>query len=208
MQLTRPRFTIRLLMILVAIVGMLLGAGIGAVGLVRRARHFRQTVSDHANLEKSYLVLVNLKEREVVFKQEQLKHLSLYGNWLRDLGPSHRRLHPDVEDDIARLGEQVEDMVKQNKKRIERAIQSGLREAQFIRSLATFHARMKQKYQRATSHPWETVPPDPPLPSLPPEPPESPAQPDPPPREPERRIEPRPLLTIAPGHPTGRSVPS
>ena len=56
MWLARPRYTIWRLMIVVAVVGLLLGAGIGAVRLKRRADYFRGKAADHARSEKSFFL--------------------------------------------------------------------------------------------------------------------------------------------------------
>jgi hypothetical protein len=70
-------------MILGAVVALLLGAGLGAVGLVRRARHFRQLEANHANMESSLLVLAVLGERQVALMQEEAKDSSSYRKALR-----------------------------------------------------------------------------------------------------------------------------
>jgi hypothetical protein len=190
-------------MILVAVVAVLLGAGLGAVGLVRRARHFRQLEADHANMESSLLVLAVLEERQIALAQERANNpyldlLSYYRQVLRNLRLSSGGIHPDADDGLSSLVQQLEEMLEQEKSRIEGDLRSALNSAQFFRNQAAFHARMSQKYRRAASRPWETVPPDPPPPTKPPEFPEPPAQPDLPSRKPEQRIEPRPFLTLAP----------
>jgi hypothetical protein len=44
------------------------------------------------------------------------------------------------------------------------------RSARFHRDAAAHHLRMRRKYERAASHPWESVPPDPAPPTIRPEP--------------------------------------
>jgi hypothetical protein len=200
MRRTRTRFKIRLLMILVAVVALLLAGGIGAVGLVRRARHFSQMAAYHASQERFVLgklpvmesALASSKQWAEVFARslERMRYRSRSSRHFPD-GPS------GLEDTTRRLFEEFE-----------RSIQSVARSIQFTRGLASFHARMKQKYERAASRPWRSVPPDPPPPTMPPEPPEPPAQPDTSPRNPERRIEPRPFLTLAPGKASRAGFPS
>jgi hypothetical protein len=214
MRQTRPRFTIRRLMIVVAIAALLLSAGIGGHGLVRRSRHFHQRAADYAKSENAFLALAQLSERGVVLMQDQAKRLSLYQSLLRHVSVSDRRLHPEVEveDGIARLRNEIQKMVEQSQDRNQRNVESFLRNAPFFRSLASYHAQMKRKYQRAASRPWETVPPDPPPPAMPPEPaepPPSPARPDPTPtpKQREHAVEPRPFFTLAPGSDGGRFPP-
>jgi hypothetical protein len=112
-----------------------------------------------------------------------------------------------------RFLEQLEQSVANYRDRIQERF---LREMRTIsehdRSVVSHYARLKQKYQRAAWRPWESLPPDPldPLMApIPAETPESPVEPDTSPRNPERRIEPRPFLTLAPGRASrGESRPN
>jgi hypothetical protein len=188
MRWPRPRFTIRSLMIAIAITALLLGAGIGVIGLVRRARHFRQIAANHANLEKLLLKILAQQEG-IIAPKEQL------ADRLRSAIRDYDRLSRYFPSPPHEMSKSLLESTMQ-------LIDSSRHFARFCRDLAAYAARMREKYERAASHPWETVPPDPPSPTMPPEPsdpPLPPAEPNPAPPEPERRTERRPLLTVAPG---------
>jgi hypothetical protein len=194
------------MMIVVAIVCLLLSCGIGAVGLVRRSRHFRESATYHAGREQFYLRSLPFLERTLKEKKEDAEHFSRLSARDRHLLPNPRGF-PD--DSTRSVHEQVMRKREQFVQEIEKTIRWMTSHLQFQRSLAAYHAEMKQKYERAASHPWEPVPPDPPLPTLPATPPEpqEPAEPLPPPKEPRRRIDHLPLITQIPGSPTlGKSL--
>jgi len=163
MRLPRPRFTIRLLLIVVAIVAVLLAGGIGATRLVRRSRHFRQLAVSHANEERLLPRLVAKK--------------------------------------VAILGMAETFAERHSRKEYEGYLKADIRFMEYLRLLIAYHARMKQKYERAASHPWEFVPPDPPAPTFPPAPPEPADEPDTAPAQPRKRIEHWPILTAIPTDP-------
>ena len=63
MRLPKFRLTIRTLMITIAVLGTILGAGIGAVRLKRRSVHFQQRANEFANQEITYTKIAGLRAR-------------------------------------------------------------------------------------------------------------------------------------------------
>jgi hypothetical protein len=178
-------------MLVVAIVALLLGAGIGAVVLARRARYFHQMAAYYAGQEKIWLGRIAQDDR---FLEQLEQSVANFRDRIRDAlpqGPAARWK-----------------MLLRTPERLLRETRS-FRE--FDRGLVAHYAQLKQKYQRAAWRPWEILPPDPPEPTMPPiplEPPDSPEQPDTSPRNPGRRIEPTPFLTLAPGRSSRGGMPS
>jgi hypothetical protein len=186
MRLPRPRFTIRLIMIIVAIAAVCLSGGIGAVKLVRRAKHFRQRATFHANLEqiaKSGLALSEVRLADSKMLAERNAYLE---KSIRNI-PGSSEGSPSMNNLSRQISEQFESSIKLETDWIARQ-----------RALYGYHARQKLKYEYAAAHPWESVPPDPPEPSIDlqsPTPPERPTEPKSRPSGPQRRYETEPTLT-------------
>jgi hypothetical protein len=188
--------TIRLLMFVVAMIALLLGAGLGAVGLVRRARHFRQMAAYYASQEKIWLGRIAQDDQ---FLEQLEQSVANSRDWIR-YEARFSRYYP--------LGPHGANALLRRQERFLREMRTF---SEYDRSVVLHYARLKQQYQRAAWRPWESLPPDPlepSMPPIPPEPPESPAQPDTSPRNPERQIEPRPFLTLAPGRASWADFPS
>jgi len=195
MRLPRPRFTIQLLMIVVTITALLLGSGIGSVGLVRRARQFREMASYHANLEQCFLSLQRSHERLVEASKKAAEASARIARTLRNDHPQSR------EDPLV---EMTTRMSEEQRDRCEREIKSFTRWIAYYSALTSYHARLKQMYKRAASYPWETVLPDFPQPNIDFVLPDSPARlakPNPHPPRPQRRSVTEPILTAVPSFP-------
>jgi hypothetical protein len=203
MRLARPRYTIWRLMILVAVVGLLLGGGIGAVRLKRRADYFRGKAADHARLERFFLQLLASEERFLAsFRRSSEWAIAR----LRDLELDSRYFPP------AGL---VPEMFRSSVRRNQRLIDTTTQFIENLRRYASDQARMKQKYERAASRPWEPLPPEPKKPPEPPAflddtllPPEPATEQPPESRRPEQRPK-QPFdgrnLTIVPSAQHGRT---
>jgi hypothetical protein len=204
MRLPRPRFTIRLVMIVVAIVAISLSGGIGAVKLVKRAKHFRQLASNHANLEKGFLALMRSQEKIVALSRERRDKAAANLRLLKKFPnvPSQPREGDNL--GLQQLMSQIEDLLK--KEAAEDVVLS-IEQIEVFRAFTAYHALLRQEYQRAASHPWETIPPDPPHPPLAPTLTAPPVRKAPIPQSPgNRRSEPQPFFTITPPRRTAGST--
>ena len=141
MRLAQPRFTIRRLMMLVAIVGVSLAGLMMGSRFTRRAQRFRQQVQLFQALERNTRRILDLQVQTI---------------------ESHKYVR-DMNIDIVQKMSQLEPwrgaaQYDQNIAQIER-------EARLARELVSHYSRLKQKYERAAFRPWERVAPDPPTPS-------------------------------------------
>jgi hypothetical protein len=141
MRLARPQFTIRLLMVFVAIVGATLAVMMTGSRLTRRAERFRQ---------RARLLLA--QERNMRrFLDLQLQTIESH--------KSVRNMYADIVHKMDKSGPW------RGAAQYDRAILQIELEAQFSRELVTYYWRLKQKYERAAFRPWESVAPDPQMPS-------------------------------------------
>jgi hypothetical protein len=203
MRLLRPRFTLRLIMIVVAVAAVFLSGGIGAVKLVRRAKHFRQLASNHANLEKGFLALMRSQEQIVALSRERRDTAAANLRLLKKFPnvSSHSREGDDL--GLQQLMSQIEDLLK---KEAAEDVAPSIEWIEVFRALTAYHALLRQEYQRAASHPWETIPPDPPHPLLAPTLTAPPVRKEPIPQSPgNRRSEPQPFFTVTPPRGTAGS---
>lgn len=143
MRLPRLKFTVRMLMVMVAIVAVAFGAEKSR----RRWVLYRMKTAAYARMEAGLLQAANREEaeadalrRRAEKKREEAERDKAYPqlqrNWL----------------DIAR----EETMYARMKSE----------EAESDRRRATFYGRLKEKYKRAANRPWESVEPDPEEPDL------------------------------------------
>ncbi len=190
MRLPRPRFTIRLIMIVVAIAALLLSGGIGAVNLVRRAKHFRQLASDHTNQEQMWRLMLPNSEQMLELSKKRLEtaeRTARLAETLRNVDPG--------------FSERLTNSFKRQQKQIEYDIGNRTEWIELCREMIEHYSRLRQEYARAAAHPWESVPNDPPRPHFRPQSPglqDRPAEPEPIPAKPEHRSQSTPIFTAIP----------
>lgn len=144
MRLLRVRFTIRTLLIVVAISGTLLGVGIGAARLKRRSDYCRSRAIDFATKES--LFAKHVKELEAMAAEQEHVDKRYSDQAKRQSGLERLYL-------VGARRLLFERQTDRTQKNIERCKQ-----------IVSHFAMMKMKYQVATSRPWRSVPPDPPGP--------------------------------------------
>jgi hypothetical protein len=158
-------------MILVALFAILLGGGLGIAGLIRRARHFRQEAARDSAIEALFLRVLAQEQKLIDSTEQQAAWL---GERIRD------------EDRLSRYFPSGNSSSRSLLNSMMRLVDQARLASRFHRDTATYYARLRWKYERAATHPWETVPPDPPPPTKQPEP-AAPPEPVEPPSEPKRR---------------------
>jgi hypothetical protein len=134
MRLPRVRFTVRRLMIAVAIIAILCGVGLQirlAIRLSRLSAEYAQRVAKFADFESTW-------------RKSERHH--------RQRGEELRKLVDDPRQGVG--GPEF----------WRRQAKGEADEAEKLKSLADFHASMKAKYQAAARRPWIDVEPDPPWP--------------------------------------------
>ena len=149
MRLSRPRFTIRRIMILVAIVGVALGGTILAARLKRRAELFQTQATFFGSLEKFYQ-----RSRDLHLKS--LESALEFQKKTAELMRETEQIRPGASDLIDQLKSELgikDDRAESLEETIE-----------LERKQISYFSLMRRKYQRAASRPWEPVTPDPPLP--------------------------------------------
>lgn len=138
-----PRFRIRTLMIAVAIAATLMGGSIAAMRMSRLAEEYRQKAALNAGQEKQSSVFSGIFEDH---SREIIKSLGDYKT---------------IDNEIfILLGRNRESAIASATEDAAEATELAMRG----RRRAAYFARLKRKYLRAASHPWEPVPPDPPVP--------------------------------------------
>jgi hypothetical protein len=143
MRLARPRFTIRLLMILIAIAGVSLAAAIMGSRLTRRAERFRQNARLLLALERNTRRALDM-QLQIADSHKYVRDMNVKS--LRDAGHSQPwRGASQYDRTVAEIEQQAE----------------------VSREFVHYYSQLKQKYERAAFRPWEPVAPDPPMPSTP-----------------------------------------
>jgi hypothetical protein len=171
MRFMRPRFTIRWLMILVAIVAVSLAGTVLTVRLKRRAERFSQRATVFAEWEDYSRTMLAVDVQRLT----SIAH--------------SRELNAEILRNSDRFSPEFRELVKKMMsllKNDEMSLDDLARDIQYHRACRAHEAQMRQKYERAARRPWERVAPDPPAPAYPARKrasPVSPASPDPPAQE-------------------------
>jgi hypothetical protein len=176
MRLIRPRFTIRWLMILVAIVAVSLTGIITAVRLKRRADYFRQRAAYFAASERFSRQMLGV----------EVWHLTVFAR-MRESNAREVRLSKHLSPELSKVRDERTSHLQNEHDELARSVE-------YYRDVAAHEARMKQKYDRAASRPWESVAPDPPPPTYPTRESTPPGDPDNP-KPPGKRSIDNPILT-------------
>jgi hypothetical protein len=187
MRLRRPRLTIRLLMWLILVVAILLGGGVWGIRLIKRGAHFRQIAEQQATLEQDYRKLVPMLEWSLSLDKRMAARLAQWTGWYADADPWFG--NEELRKHNLALG-------LHEVRRAEWQIGRSVRRLEHYRAIADHHASLKKKYERAATHPWETVPPDPPELPAPADPPEPKLAPAHPPADQRRQLPPDRFLTM------------
>lgn len=146
----RPRFRIRTLMIAVAVVAIMVGAGIGGNRFYDSSKFYRSKAVWAGNLEKS--------SRDAAFAHT----LSFGIHGEHATKAIRRRLEWAIEeypDTIDLIDALLDQLAEENE--AELRIHE---DAQLFTRKAEHFANLKQKYERAARYPWLPVAPDPPEP--------------------------------------------
>jgi hypothetical protein len=137
----RCRLSIRGLMIATAAVAVALASGVWYLGQTPWAKECRQRALNHGMSEGIWIENTRLSE------QGRATILSLgpgrYGLEILDPYPPERPKSPKAAEEFDRRCAETTAICSDR---------------------AAYHRRMRQKWLRAATHPWESVPPDPPLP--------------------------------------------
>jgi hypothetical protein len=192
MRLRRPRLTIRLIMFVILVLGLLLGGGIYAHRLARRSAHYRQVAKAHAAEEQGLRRLIAAQEQVLVAQKEVAAGCSRSAEQFCDRDPwfGDERLRKKTLDFYVEQARWWEWQLGRTARHIEN-----------MNAVAAHYSMLKKKYERAAAYPWETLPPDPPEPTPLPYPPAPKSEPDPSPAP--RRLDKRQwFLTLSDAHPT------
>jgi hypothetical protein len=141
MRVPRVRFTIRGMMVAVAVLALLIGTDT----LVRRSTHYRKMANLVGQRETSSRKLQGTSERS--------------SRWHTELAWSQVERWGPFDDDRHRAS-----VVAQTKDWIEAGYLR--QEAAAYAAEAEWYSQLKQRYERAASHPWEPLAPDPPRPTV------------------------------------------
>lgn len=144
MRLPRVRFTIRTLLIVVAVSGTLLGVGIGAARLKSRSDYYSSRATDFATKEALYAKYV--KELEAMAADVE-RVTAEYSNEAKRRSGLERVVL------VATSRLLLDGQTERAKTNVNRC-----------QHIVDYYSTMKTRYQVAASHPWRSVPPDPPPP--------------------------------------------
>ena len=154
---------VRTVLVMIAVLGVTLGGEV----MWRRWRDFARVAAFHANEAA-----------------KQSGWATSYDNSAqanRDTARTFRRVASNLRSDRFSLQTpKAQEYLDMADELLAQAFQ-GARKAKLARQLATYHAELKKKYERAAARPWEFVAPDPPIP-----------RPDPEPKRLEKRRKPNP----------------
>jgi hypothetical protein len=206
MRRASKHFTIRRLMIWVALAGLLLGGGVGAARLKRRADSLRAKAASHARSERYFLQILAVEQNALARIREISERAA---SRLRDLESDSRYfpVSPSIMNSWRSRVRSEEGLIKSTTQCIEN-----------LRRSAAAEARMRRQYERAAFRPWEAPPSEP---TKPPEPPayldgipwpgtppiEHPTEPQPPAQRPKPQIDPRNLTGLPRAEHTGAPAP-
>ena len=162
MRFPRVRFTVRRIMAVVAVIGLVLGVSIEAFRLKRQRDTFLKLAAEHEDIEKIYrqaeqfnLEMAQLSESSFAMEESfrtKVDERIKAGSELRSRAIQSRHERDDRLTEFAR-------------KRKEAGRQNRLDAAVYHRS-AMYHGTLKQKYRAAAARPWRSIEPDPPPPGL------------------------------------------
>jgi hypothetical protein len=152
MRLPRVRFTVRRLMVIVAIAGVLSGGGI----LLRRSISFAGIAKYHASREAIFRAKYQeTEDRYRTFLNDPSYHFK------EDLGKNH------IEGEIAKaklLWPQIREFSRKHPNACLDISCTSAESFWRASAWASFHATLAKRYERATRNPWLLVAPDPPEP--------------------------------------------
>jgi len=140
-RLPRPRFTVRRMMVAVAIMAAVLGAGKWLIGLERRRGLFLDRASSHRATVRYYASRIALLRQRAA---EASHHVAYY---------SRRRVPHFSRQEAEEQRRCYEAFVRR----------LSIEERRSERKLLD-HIGLARKYERAAARPWLDIPPDPPMP--------------------------------------------
>lgn len=143
MQLPRTRFTIRTLMVAVAISGTILGVGIGLVHMRNRSAYYQSRAADSATKETLYANHVRQLETTAADSDR------VAGEYSRE---AKKRSGPERIFLIA------------SRPLFHGSTETAKKNAEKCKRIVEYYSMLKTKYQAAASRPWLSVSPDPPPP--------------------------------------------
>lgn len=141
MRLPRLRLRLWMLMNLVLVVAL----GIGGEVMRRRRNRFLDKVAYCVNMEKICEKFFQSTRHELSFAKDQQDYWQGEGRHTPD-SEKGREVHESIGISLEYMTERESNAMR------------------LFRENADYFARLRHKYERAASHPWETVSPDPPRP--------------------------------------------
>jgi hypothetical protein len=141
MRLSRVRFTVRNLVIVVAVVAIAIGAEMTR----RRWVSYRKQAAEFAKLEQGMLWTAGRREAEVARREREVEELK------------EKAKRVEGYPDYSRNSERIADAMTQRTTMI-------TDEAAHLRQRAAVYSKLKEKYSHAARYPWLPVEPDPPEP--------------------------------------------
>jgi type II secretory pathway component PulJ len=139
-RLLRVQFTVRRMMVAVALLALLIAMG----RLIHRSIHYRRIADQYAKLE------TYAREEQTMFREMASMYAGNARRRVEYWGPFDNDQHR------ASVESQTPEGVEANYYR---------QVAKQFAALADWSSTMKRRYEHATSYPWDLVPPDPPRPS-------------------------------------------
>ncbi len=151
----RMRFSVRWLMIAVAVVAVALGVGLEAIRLKRYHDQCMAKANEHGQAELSYLDMQKVSRETVTWHESYSANSSkLRGHMFR--GKKNAPLDKSQD--------RIQKIMEASDESFEATAARGRDEVKRYALYAAHHADLKRKYLRASDFPWPAVEPDPPPP--------------------------------------------
>jgi hypothetical protein len=166
MRTPRLRFTVRRMMLLVALIASVLGAGIEGLRLKRNRDHFVARANEHAQWVDFYRN-AEKTSRDSAEQYESLRamNLSAFDILLQEeISLQERPLLGRRSEEINKRSTEIRERIKaQSETEKLQAAEARSQAAKFA-YYAAYHDVLKEKYLHASDRPWRSVEPDPPPP--------------------------------------------
>jgi hypothetical protein len=147
----RFRFTVKWLMIVIALVATVLGGG----RLWQRSGIYLREAKDHEALEQSCRELARSKIENAI---DTITSMIITERRLEALKSAAVRAGVDIDISV------IEKFIREDKLRALNLLATALEDNEF----AAYHAHLRKKYEYLSTHPWTILSPDPPPPTPPP----------------------------------------
>lgn len=155
MRLPRVRFTVRRMMMVVAVLALVLGLSVEAIRLRRARSNFLKLASENDQNERLFRLL----------EASRLSMADINESYAEHSKTIRRPLIPFVYPDDANIPEMNEQWAEAARQKSD-DVKKERAQAKIHHEMAEFHAALREKYLAAAARPWQSVEPDP----LPPDP--------------------------------------